>query len=100
MKKKEMSKAEVRTAEKRLKVLEKHLAKTVPLMRGTIVTNGVRHSQAYFSLNKDRRTHLIYLGEARLAKARQMSGNYKRLLEIIEEMTVLNMALLKNEPQG
>jgi hypothetical protein len=50
-----------------------------------------------YSLNKDKRTHLIYLGEKRLPMAKQMSENYKRLLEIVEEMTTINMALLKND---
>lgn len=97
MKKQEMTKAEIAAAKKRLKSLEGQLTKTVPLMRGSIVSNGVKHPQPYFSLNKDKRTHLIYLGEGRLELARTRSDNYKKLLEIVEEMTVLNMALLKND---
>ena len=97
MKKKEMTKSEIAEAKRRLKALEKLLSKSVPLMRGSIVTNGAKHPQAYFSLNKDKRTHLIYLGEGRLEKARTLSENYKRLLEIVEEMTTLNMGLLKND---
>ena len=97
MKKKEMTKAEQREASRKLKALEKRLVKCVPLMRGSIVSNGVKHKQPYFSLNKDKRTHLIYLGEGRLAEAEEMSANYKKLLEIVEEMTTLNMALLKNQ---
>ena len=100
MKKPPMTKAEKETATRRLKALEKQLLKCVPLMRGSIVTNGIKHQQAYFSLNKDKRTHLIYLGEGRLDRATKMSENYKRLLEIVEEMTVLNMALLKNLELG
>ena len=51
-------------------------------------------------MNKDKRTHLIYLGEGRLELARTRSDNYKKLLEIVEEMTLLNMALLKNDAPG
>ena len=100
MKKQEMTKTEITEAKRRLKVLEKQLSKSVPLMRGSIVTNGVKHPQAYFSLNKDKRTHLIYLGEGRLEQARTLSENYKKLLEIIEEMTSINMGLLKNAAIG
>lgn len=100
MKKKEMTKTEIAESKRRLKVLEKQLSKVFPLMRGSIVTNGVKHPQAYFSLNKDKRTHLIYLGEGRLEQARTLSENYKRLLEIVEEMTTLNMGLLKNDAIG
>jgi len=38
---------------------------------------------------------LIYLGEEKENKARQYSQNYKKLLEIVEEMTIINMTLLK-----
>jgi len=35
------------------------------------------------------------LGKKRENKARKYSENYKKLLEIVEEMTIINMALLK-----
>ena len=92
-----MTKAEVAQAKRRLKTLEKSMAECTPLMRGSIVSNGAKHKQPYFSLNKDRKTRLIYLGDDRLPVARRMSDNYKRLLEIIEEMTSINMKLLKND---
>lgn len=82
-------KAEIAEAKRRLKALENELSKTVPLMRGSIVTNGAKHPQAYLFLNKDKRTHLIHLGEGRLEQAKTLSGNYRRLLEIVEEMPTL-----------
>lgn len=66
-------------------------------MRGSVVVIGTRNKQPYFSLNKDKKTRLIYLGRKREAKAREYSENYKRLLEIVEEMTILNMELLKHD---
>lgn len=96
MQKKPMTKVQEKAARQKLSTLERQLGTHVPLMRGSIVTNGAR-KQLYFSLNKDKRTRLMYLGEGRLAKAREMSENYKRLMEIVEEMTLLNMALLKNQ---
>ena len=45
--------------------------------------------------NKNKKTHLIYLGKERGDKAREYSGNYKKLLEIVEEMSIINMTLLK-----
>ncbi len=68
-----------------------------PVMRGSVVVIGTRNKQPYFSLNKDKRTHLIYLGQKRVAFARQFSANYKRLLAIVEEMTILNMELIKRD---
>jgi len=84
-------------AKKRLEKLTSELANIGPMMRGSIVTNGKKHPQPYFSLNKDRRTHLIYLGELRLQAAKKLSANYVKAIEIIEEMTLINMVLLKND---
>jgi hypothetical protein len=97
VKKNVMSAQEIRKAKRRLQTLERQLEKVTPLMRGNIVTNGKRHPQPYFSLNKDGRTHLIYLGERRVPNAEKLTANYRRMIEITEEMTVLNMALLKND---
>jgi hypothetical protein len=97
MSKLKMTSAEISKAKRHRQTLLRQLALVGPVMRGTIVTNGQKHRQPYFSLNKDKRTYLIYLGDRRLAAAKKMSGNYKRLLQIIEEMTMINMALLKND---
>jgi len=64
-------------------------------MRGSLVVIGTRNKQPYFSLNKDKRTRLISLGQKRVALAREYSKDHKRLLAIVEEMTILNMELLK-----
>lgn len=73
------------------------MQKVGSVMRGNIVTNGQRHRQPYFSLNKDGRTHLIYLGVDREPMAKKLTSNYRRMNEIAEETTMLNMALLKND---
>ena len=91
-----MDSTERATLTRRLAALHKRLATIGPLMRGSVVTIGTRSKHPYFSLNKNKKTHLIYLGKKRENRARQYSANYHTLLEIIEEMTVLNMALLKN----
>jgi len=66
-------------------------------MRGSVVLIGTRNKQFYFSLNKDKKTRLIYLGDKKVDRARKYSDNYKMLLELIEEMTILNMKLIKGE---
>jgi hypothetical protein len=40
------------------------------------------------------------LGKKREDRAREYSENYKRLREIVEEMTQLNMALLKEDHES
>ena len=49
------------------------------------------------SLNKDKRTRLIYLGQKRVARALEYSTNYKRLLAIVEQITMVNMELLRRD---
>jgi hypothetical protein len=66
-----------------------------PIMRGSVVRIGTKSKQYYFSLNKDKKTKLIYLGEKRVELARQYSENYKKILSIVEEMTILNMEMIK-----
>ncbi|MFA7463123.1 MAG: hypothetical protein WCY59_08290 [Anaerovoracaceae bacterium] len=77
--------------------LQEELGRLGPVMRGSVVVIGTRNKQPYFSLNKDKRTHLIYLGQKRVALAKEYSKNYKRLLAIVEEMTILNMELIKRD---
>jgi hypothetical protein len=90
-----MSKQDLARMQRRVKGLQRQLAGLGPVMRGSVVVIGTRNKQPYFSVNKDKKTRLIYLGKKREAKAREYSANYKALLDIIEEMTILNMTLLK-----
>ncbi len=90
-----MEKRELAKMRRRRKGLHKELAELGPVMRGSVVVIGTRNKQPYFSLNKNKKTQLIYLGKKREDRARQCSANYKRLREIVEEMTQLNMTLLK-----
>jgi len=92
-----MTKAEIGKAKRRLQHLHKRLAAMGPLMRGTVVRIGTRNKQFYFSVNKEKKTRLIYLGNQREPLARRLSKNDKELLAIVEEMTALNMNLLKSD---
>jgi hypothetical protein len=80
---------------RRLKYLEKKLGSLGSVMRGSLVVIGTKNKQPYFSLNKNKKTKLIYLGEKREAVAKGLSDNYKNLCKIVEEMTEINMELLK-----
>jgi len=90
-----MTKVQIGKSKQRLHELHEQLAGLGPIMRGTIVRIGTRNKQFYFSVNRDKKTRLIYLGNQREPLARPMSENYKKLLAIVEEMTALNMELLK-----
>ncbi len=90
-----MGKQQIEKMRKRVKVLQRQLGLLGPVMRGSVVVIGTRNKQSYFSLHKDKKTHLIYLGKKREERAKEYSANYKKLLAIVEEMTLLNMTLLK-----
>ena len=90
-----MDAKELTKMKRRVKLLQNQLGKLGPVMRGSMVVIGTRNKQPYFSLNKNKKTRLIYLGKKREDKAREYSDNYKKLLEIVEEMTIINMELLK-----
>lgn len=90
-----MDTKELTKMKRRIKTLQNQLGRLGPLMRGSVVVIGTRNKQPYFSLNKNKKTRLIYLGKKREDKAREYSQNYKKLLEIVEEMTIVNMELLK-----
>ena len=90
-----MEKKERGGMKRRVKTLQKKMGQLGPLMRGSVVVIGTRNKQSYFSLNKNKTTQFIYLGNKREARAMEYSENYKKLLQIVEEMTLINMALLK-----
>ena len=92
-----MDKKDVVKTKRRVKTLQRQLGTLGPVMRGSVVVIGTRNKQSYFSLNKDKKTKLIYLGKKRESRAKEYSNNHKKLLEIVEEMTILNMELLKQD---
>ena len=86
-----------RRIERKIEGLQDEIRQLGPVMRGSVTLMGNRHKQPYFSVGIQKRTKVIYLGEKRAEKAREYVANYRRLLQIAEEMTILNMELLKLE---
>jgi hypothetical protein len=85
---------EIKNNIRRLHTLIRQLSTLGPFMRGSVVRLGPRQVPI-FSLNKNKRTQLVYLGESRLAQATAYSQNYRRLTEISEEITLIVMELLR-----
>ena len=90
-----MGKKELAKMKRRIKTLQRKIGQLGPVMRGSIVVIGTRNKQSYFSLNKNKKNQLIYLGKKRQARAKEYSDNYRKLRAIVEEMTMINMTLLK-----
>ena len=83
--------------EKQLNQLLVEIQGMGPVMRGSVTMMGKRHKQPYFSVSVKGKTKVIYLGSNRAKKAKQYADNYGRLMELVEEMTMLNMEILKQE---
>ncbi len=94
-----LNEAEIAEIKQEIEKLQREMRELGPVMRGSVVKIGTRTKQYYFSLNRDKKTHLIFLGKKRVERAKEYSANYKRLLEIVEEMTTLVMKLLKADVQ-
>ena len=93
---------------RKLGSLQKQLGQVGLFMRGSIVVlatkcgnpkckcaRGEKHQQYYFSLTKDKKTKLIFLGKKRLDIAHKYVDNYQELVDIIDQITVINMEMLR-----
>lgn len=92
-----MSQPNIEQIRERLAAVQAAIQATGPVMRGSVTVMGTRHRQPYFSVSIGGRTRLIYLGEKRAEIARQYVANYRELAELVDEMTLLQMELLKAE---
>lgn len=95
-----MKNNEIKALKNEISNLQKQICKIGPMMRGSIVRIGTKNKQPYFSVNINKKTKLIYLGEKRESRAKEYLDNYKLLQNIIETMTELNMKLLKLENEN
>lgn len=91
-----MSKKKTAILKKELDLLLKEVNIIGSMMRGSITIMGKKNKQPYFSVGIKGKTKTIYLGDRRAEMARKYTENYKRMLEIVEEMTIINMELLKS----
>jgi hypothetical protein len=92
-----MDNRKYRKIEKKITALQNEMRELGPVMRGSVTQMGKRHKQPYFSVGIRKKTKVIYLGNKRAVKARAYVANYRQLLQIAEDMTILNMELLKME---
>ena len=78
------NKQEPRDMKRRIQTLHRQMAKLGPFMRGTVVVIGTRKKQPYFSLNKDKKTRLIYIWarneNCRPDKCLPLTRNYSQSL--------------------
>jgi len=87
----------IKRLKEKMKELQQELKGIGPVMRGSIVCIGMKTKQYFFSLNKNQKTKIIFLGKKRVEYAKKYLENYKKLLDIIEKMTIINMEIMKKE---
>lgn len=92
-----MNLKQIQGIQRKIRKLGQQLGKVGPLMRGSVVVIGTRNKQPFCSLNKDGRTRLIYLGKQRVVFAQRDCANYQKLTRLVDEITLRNMTLLKNQ---
>jgi hypothetical protein len=92
-----MNDTEIGRIRTRLDQIQKTIRNIGPLMRGSVTIMGTRHKQPYFSVSIKGKTRVLYLGAARAEVAKKYSANYCRLVLLVDEMTLLNMELLKTQ---
>jgi len=104
-----MDKKKIQRLKRRKRTLEQRMGLLTPLMRGTVVElattcghatcrcaqGGAKHKKIYFSVSAKGKTKLIYLGKERAALAKRYADTYRALAELIDEMTLVNMELLR-----
>ena len=96
--------------EEKIKKLEKKIKAVGPFMRGSIVQLKVncgnknckcymnknqKHPAYYFSVNINKKTKMTYIGEKRLKQTKYFNDNYKKLRNLIDEMTKATLELVK-----
>lgn len=97
--------------ETKRKELEDELHNLGPILRGSVVElsrpctyprcrkcqEGTRHPSIYHSITKNSKTRLTYIPKAVQDEAIQWNQNYKESLRIVDELTKVNLDILKSK---
>lgn len=66
-----------------------------PMMRGSVVNIGMKNKQPKYSLNMEGKTKLMYLGNKKQGIAKKLIANYRKHMQLIDEMTLINMEIIR-----
>lgn len=80
---------------KRLERLRLKINDLFPLMRGSVVKIGMKNKRPTYSLNMNGKTKIISLGHGKNIIAEKLILNYHTLQAIIDEMTLINIELIR-----
>jgi len=97
-----------RRLERKRKLLMGRMARIEEFLRGSVVlmrrpcthakcrkcASGERHPTWGLTVSEQGKTRTVYLGAQRVDAARRMTGNYRRLRALVEQISAVNRALL------
>jgi len=79
--------------------LQSRIVGLFPLMRDCVVRIGTKSGRPTYSPNLNGKTRIVYLGEAKEPVAKAWVENYRKLQGVIDEMTLINIEMLKRMEQ-
>ncbi len=91
----EIKKMTTTALKKRLLKLQNKAPECFPLLKGCITIIGGENKQPRFSVNKNGKTYSTYLGKHKEKIARQYLNNYHKLMEIINEISEINLEFIR-----
>ena len=81
--------------QKRLRDIQKQMGELFPMMRGSVVNIGIKNKQPKYSLNIEGKTKLMYLGNKKQGIAKKWIANYREHMKLVDEMTLINMEIIR-----
>ena len=101
----------VNLVEKRNQLIDEALS-LQEFIRGTLVKTkkkcgrkscrcekGQLHPHVYISTSRNRRNQMTYIRPGEIKEAQKYIDNYRKLTQVLDEISQLNIALLKNKNQ-
>ena len=106
-----MEEKELRRLRAKRKLLWGRLTRTEEILRGSVVlmkrpctyprcrkcASGERHPTWVLTLHQKGKTQTVYLGKGRLAEARRMAENYRRVKALLEEVAQIDLLLFRRK---
>ena len=104
-----MEETEARRLRQKRRLLWKRAAKIEDFVRGSVVlmkrrcvfagcrkcSSGQRHPTWVLTLHREGKTRTVYVGKSRLAEAKRLVENYRRLRGLMEEAAQVNLLLFR-----
>ena len=89
---------------KRVVEIEEFLRGSVVLMKRRCIfagcrkcASGERHPTWVLTVNRKGKTHTVYVGQSRLAEAKRLVENYRRVKSLLEEVAQINLVLFRRK---